>query len=157
MIRTSTTGYPDSTPFSSCARAPFSTEGMNWRGTDPPTTLSTNSTPPPRSSGSISMWQTAYWPCPPLCLTCRPWTVHLRTNVSRSAVRNGLGLDLDAIAVAQPAEDLLDVGLAHRPQHDLVGLRVVLHPHGHVLGDDPLQRARELVLVALVGGVDRHG
>jgi hypothetical protein len=105
---------------------------MNWRGTEPPTTLSTNSTPPPRSSGSISIWQTAY--CP-----------------------ERLGLHLDAVAVAQPPEDLLDVGLAHRPQHHLVGLRVVLHPHRHVLGDDPLQRAGELVLVALVGGVDRHG
>ena len=31
---------------------PFWTLGMNWRGTAPPTTLSTNSNPPPSGSGS---------------------------------------------------------------------------------------------------------
>ena len=30
----------------------------------------------PRSSGSISMWQTAYCPCPPDCLTWRPCPWH---------------------------------------------------------------------------------
>ena len=46
---------------------------MNCRGTAPPTTLSTNSKPAPDSSGSTSMSQTAYWPWPPDCFTCRPW------------------------------------------------------------------------------------
>ena len=45
---------------------------MNWRGTAPPTTLSTNSKPPPSGSGSTSMSQMAYWPWPPDCLTWRP-------------------------------------------------------------------------------------
>ena len=48
---------------------------MNCRGTEPPTTLSTNSKPAPAGSGSTSMSQTAYWPWPPDCLTCRPWPV----------------------------------------------------------------------------------
>ena len=50
---------------------------MNWRGTEPPTTLSTNSKPEPEGSGSTSMSHTAYWPCPPDCLTCRPWPLGL--------------------------------------------------------------------------------
>ena len=45
---------------------------MNCRGTAPPTTLSTNSKPPPEGSGSTSMSHTAYWPWPPDCLTWRP-------------------------------------------------------------------------------------
>ena len=62
VTRTSTMGYPASTPRCIWVRTPFSTEGMNWRGTAPPTILSTNSKPPPEGRGSISRWQTANWP-----------------------------------------------------------------------------------------------
>ena len=65
---------------------PFSTLGMNWRGTAPPTTLSTNSKPEPRGSGSTSMLQTAYWPWPPDCLTCRPRALAGAMKVSRSGI-----------------------------------------------------------------------
>jgi hypothetical protein len=85
VTRTSTTGWPVSSPFSSWSRAPFSTDGMNCRGTAPPTTLLTNSKPEPRGSGSISIEHTADWPWPPDCLTCRPCTEHLRTNVAVTA------------------------------------------------------------------------
>src|SRR4051794_31403563 len=57
---------------------------MNCRGTAPPTTLSTNSNPVPRGSGSTVMSQTAYCPWPPDCLTCRPCPVAWATKVSRS-------------------------------------------------------------------------
>jgi len=53
-------GPPATQPFSSWARIPFSTLGMYWRGTAPPTTLSTNSKPDPRSRGSTVMSHTAY-------------------------------------------------------------------------------------------------
>ena len=32
---------------------------------------------------------TAYWPCPPDCLTCRPWPAAGFCSVSRSATRTG--------------------------------------------------------------------
>ena len=44
---TSTTGYPASTPAGSVSRSPFSTAGMNSRGTAPPLMASTNSKPLP--------------------------------------------------------------------------------------------------------------
>jgi hypothetical protein len=69
----------------------------------------------------------------------------------------GLDLDLDVVAVLQAGDELVHVARAHRPEHDLVGLRVVLEPHRDVLGHDPLQGAAELVLVALGLRVDGHG
>ena len=75
-------------PLGQLVRAPFSTEGMNCRGTAPPTTFSANSMPAPRSNGSISIRQTAYWPWPPDCFTSRPCTVIGPTNVSRNEVRS---------------------------------------------------------------------
>ena len=72
-------------PCSSWARTPFSTEPMNCDGTDPPTTLSTNCTPEPRGSGLTTMSQTAYWPCPPDCLTGGRARGTRAVNVSRSA------------------------------------------------------------------------
>ncbi len=89
VTRTSTTGQPGRRPRSSRARTPFSTLGMNWCGTAPPTIRSTNSKPAPRGSGSTSMSHTAYWPCPPDCLTCRPCPLTRAVNVSRSGTRIG--------------------------------------------------------------------
>ena len=86
VTRTSTIGKPAMTPFSSWARDPFSTDGMKLRGTAPPTTLSTNSKPAPRSSGSTSMLTTAYWPWPPDCFTWRPTARALSVKVSRNAI-----------------------------------------------------------------------
>ena len=36
VTRMSTTGNPAARPSSMALRTPFSTEGMNWLGTDPP-------------------------------------------------------------------------------------------------------------------------
>ena len=88
VTRRSTIGCP-CTPRSSWVRTPFSTLGMNCRGTAPPTTLSTNSNPPPSGRGSTSIWATAYCPCPPDCLTCRPRPPAEDLTVSRTATRTG--------------------------------------------------------------------
>src|SRR5258705_4372521 len=62
---------------------------MKFRGTEPPTTLSTNSKPDPSGNGSTSMSHTAYWPCPPDCLTCLPlpftWPPHVSRNGTLSS------------------------------------------------------------------------
>ena len=95
------------------------------------------------------MSQTAYWPWPPDCLTCRPCPLAGPANVSRSDTRSGTESTCDAVPVAQPVEQHVDVRLAHAPQHQLVGLRVVLQPQRRVLGDEPAQALGELVLVGL--------
>src|SRR5438105_11188901 len=86
---TSTMGYPAATPSASVFTTPFSTDGMNWCGTTPPTILSTNSNPPPRSSGSTSIVATPYCPCPPDCFTYRPVAVALVLRVSLYEIRAG--------------------------------------------------------------------
>ena len=90
-MRTSVTGQPSaaSTPCSSCCRTPFSTDPTYWVGTAPPTTFDSKVTPEPRGSGEISMSHTAYWPCPPDCLTCRPCPLAVEVNVLWSATRTG--------------------------------------------------------------------
>ena len=45
--------------------------------------------PAPRSSGSISSRHTAYWPCPPDCLTRRPCATVGWMNVSRNDICTG--------------------------------------------------------------------
>ena len=73
VTSTSVTGTRSaSRPCSSWCRAPFSTEPMYCEGTAPPVTFCSNCTPDPRGSGETVMSQTAYWPCPPDCLTSRP-------------------------------------------------------------------------------------
>ena len=61
---------------------------MNCRGTTPPTILSTNSKPAPFGSGSTSIWQIPYSPCPPVCLTLRPSPRAAVATVSRSGTRS---------------------------------------------------------------------
>jgi hypothetical protein len=58
--------------------------------------------------------------------------------------------------VGQPVEQHVGVRLAHAPQHELVGLGVVLQAHRRVLGDQPGQRLGQLVVVAFGLGHDRH-
>ena len=94
----------------------------------------------PPGSGSTSMSQTAYWPWPPDCLTCRPWPVAVAGE--RLAQRHP---QLDLVdrrrrsRLLEPVEDDVGVRLAHAPQHDLVGLGVVLDAQRRVLGGEPLQ------------------
>ncbi len=61
------------------------------------------------------------------------------------------------VALGQPLEHHGRVRLAHAPQHQLVRLGVVLDPDRGVLGGQPRQRGRELVVVGLGPGHDRHG
>ena len=155
VARTSTTGWCSSvSPRSSWVRMPFSTLGMNCVGTAPPTTWETNSNPEPRGSGSNSTWQTAYWPCPPDCLTCRPG--HPRRVADRGAQRHldRLGVDLGA-ARPQPGQHDVGVRLAHAPQHRLVGLGVALEPQRRVRGDEPGERPAQRVFVGAAAGDDR--
>ena len=70
--RTSTTGKPWRPPPVIVSSMPFCTAGMNWRGMAPPTILSTNSKPPPRSRGATRSQATPYWPCPPDCFLYLP-------------------------------------------------------------------------------------
>ena len=55
----------------------------------------------PRSSGSISSWQTAYCPCPPDCLTSRPCTCTCGHEGLPQRGPQRLDLHLDVVAVAQ--------------------------------------------------------
>ena len=103
------------------------------------------------------MSQTAYWPCPPDCLTCRP------SPVALAAERLPQGYDeVDRLhghtePVPQPLERGVGVRLAHRPDDELPGLGVVDDPHRRVLGGQPAEGGGELVLVGLGGGLDRDG
>ncbi len=49
------------------------------------------------------------------------------------------------------------MALAHRPEHDLVGLHRALQPYGRVLDREPGQRTGQLVLVVARGGADGDG
>ena len=151
---TSTTGWWSSvSPRSIWARMPFSTLGMNWVGTAPPTTLETNLNPVPRGSGSNSTWHTAYWPCPPDCLTWRPVTRGRLLDRRPHRDPHRLGVDLGA-AGAQARQHDVGVRLAHAPQHGLVGLLVALQQQRRVGGDELGQRLDQRVLVAAAVGDD---
>lgn len=67
------------------------------------------------------------------------------------------GVHLHPVAGAQPFQGEVLVGLAQAPQDELVGVRVLLQPHGGVLGDQPRQALGELVLVGLAVGLDGEG
>ena len=74
---------PAIAPPCSTWRTPFSTAGMNWLGMVPPLTASTNSKPPPRSSGSTRRYTSPNWPAPPVCFLWRWWPSALPAMVSR--------------------------------------------------------------------------
>ncbi len=64
-------------------------------------------------------------------------------------------VDLGAVPGAEPVDQDVGVRLTHAPQHDLVGLGVVLHPQRRILRGQPLEPLREPVLVGLRAGHDR--
>ena len=86
-------------------------------------------------------------------------TFGLGVGGDRLAVRDlhVFGLDLDAELALEPLERDPEVRLAHAPQQRLVGLAVALEPQRGVFVEQPVQRVRELVLVALRLGADRGG
>ena len=63
-------------------------------------------------------------------------------------------LDVHRVALGQPFGDDLRVGLAHAPDHQLVGLAVVLDADARVLRGEAAEGLGELVLVGLAGGDD---
>ena len=139
---------------------PFSTAGMNCRGIAPPTILSANSKPVPRSSGSTRRNATPNCPWPPVCFLYLPSASAFAGD--RLPVRHldVFGLDLDTQLPVQPLERDAEVRLAHAPQQRLVRLRVALEAQRGILVEQAVQRVGELVLVALRLGADRdrqHG
>ena len=78
-----TTGYPAKTPFDIHSLNPFSTAGIKFLGTAPPTTLSTNSkSNSPSCLGSNFIFTSPYCPCPPDCFLCFPCTSEVPFIVS---------------------------------------------------------------------------
>ncbi len=61
---------------------PFSMPAKKPLGTEPPTTLSANSTPAP-GLGSSSIHTSPNMPWPPVCFLYRPWDLVLPRMVSR--------------------------------------------------------------------------
>ncbi len=66
------------------------------------------------------------------------------------------GLHRDAVTAGQPVEHQVGVRLTHAPEDQLAGLGVHLKPQRRVLGHQPPEGVRHLVLVGLRLGVDRH-
>ena len=66
------------------------------------------------------------------------------------------GVHGDAVPAGQRVEHHAGVRLAHAPQHDLVRLGVLLDAQRRVLGGQPLQADRQLVLVGLGARLHRH-
>ena len=129
---------------------------MNCRGTTPPTILLTNSRPQPDGErlhldvGDPELAVAAgllHVPAQPLGLA--------RDRLPQRHPQLG-GLHRHPVPRAQPVEQQVRVGLAHAPQHQLAGLGVHLQPQRRVLGHQPPQRLRQLVLVRLRLGRDRH-
>ena len=85
--------------------------------------------------------------------------VALGRALDRLAVRDLrlLEVDLDLVALAQAAHHHLDVQLAHAREQHLVGLRVARDAQHRVLLEQPVQRGRDLVVVAARLGLDREG
>ena len=100
------------------------------------------------------MSQTAYWPWPPDCLTCRPWPLAGGAEGLPQRHLHRLGVQLDA-AGAQPVQHHVGVRLAHAPEHQLVGLGVAFQPQRRVAGDQPGQVLGQGVLVG--AGLGHHG
>ena len=138
-------------------RTPFSTDGMNWRGIEPPTISSTNSKPPPRGSGSTLSQQSPYWPRPP------DWRLYLPCDSALALdglLVGNLGRLKFNFYIKFPLELLdrdLDMHLAGAGQDDLVGLRVAMGLERGIFLDQALQRLGGFFLVAPGLGPDREG
>ena len=127
---------------------------MNCRGTAPPTTLSTNSMPEPRGQRLHLDLADRELPVPAglLHMAAAPRRPAGERLPQGDLVR--YDVDLDAVPVAQPFQGDVRVRLAQAPQDHLVGVLVLFQPHGRVLGDQPGQALRELVLVRLAVRLD---
>ena len=77
-------------------------------------------------------------------------------KVSRREVRTGSTWTW-ICQESRKAVSTLSMRRAHRPDHHLMRLRIVLQAHGDVLGHQPPQRRLHLLLIATSGGVQRYG
>lgn len=64
------------------------------------------------------------------------------------------GVDLDAVAAAQPVQRHVLVDLAEAPQDHLVGVLILFQAHGRILGDQSGEPLGELVVVRLAVCLD---
>ena len=137
------------TPRSSLARTPFSTDGMKFRGIDPPKILSTNSSPAPRAE-RLDL-DPAVAELPPAARLLLVPALDLRPTLDGLLVgdprrqEDDLGVELPL----HPLEGDLDVLLADARDQELLGLGVVVVPERGILLGEPGERVRDLVLVAL--------
>ena len=102
------------------------------------------------------MSQTAYWPWPPDCLTCRPWPLDGPAKVSRSDTRSGTESTATPYRFASRSSS---TSTCASPMHHSTSWWVsgfMLQAHRRVLGDQPGQALRQLVLVGLAARDDRH-
>ena len=136
---------------------PFSTAGMKFLGMEPPKMSSTNLKSSPRAERLHPDLAVAELPVAAGLLLVA--AVALGRGLDRLPVRDLrlLEVDLDLVALAQAGDDDLDVELAHAREQHLVGLRVARDAQHRVLLQQPLQRGRDLVVVAARLGLDREG
>ena len=128
---------------------------MYWRGMTPPTILSTNSKPAPRSVGSTRSHATANCPWPPLCFFTLPSASAVPVIVSR------YGTCTSSVSTSTPnlrarRSSAIDRCVSPMPSSSVWCVSgVAVDAQRRVLVDEPVQRVRELVLVALRLRVDR--
>ena len=122
---------------------------MKFRGTAPPTTLSTNSNP-----GAFR--ERLHLDVAHRVLAVAAGLLDVAAMAFRFAA-DGFpqrhpqldGVHGDAVPIGQCVEHDAGVGFAHAPQHDLMRLLILLDAQCRVLGGQPTQPDRQLVLIGL--------
>ena len=154
----STTGLPETTPFSMASTMPFfHGRDMYWRGMAPPTILSTNSNPPPRGMGSISIQVSPNWPRPPVCFLYRPWILGLALDSFLVRNLGRLQFHVHAVLALDLFQGRLDMDLTHAGKNGFTGLTAALQAQGNVFVQHFGQGRKNLFLVALdLGGDGRR-
>ena len=156
--RTSTTGKPCTPPCAIVSSMPFSTAGMNWRGMAPPTILSTNSKPAPRSSGSTRRQATPNWPWPPRLLLVLALGLGLAGDRLAVGDPDVLGVDVDAELALRAARGRRPGGSRPCPAAASGGSRRCARRTSAGSSSWSRWRAvRQLVLVGLGAGLDGDG
>ena len=122
---------------------------MNWFGIEPPLTESTNSKPLPRGSGSI-LKHLAEPPGAAGLLLVPVVAVGARGDGLAEGDRRRPGVEVELVLCGHLLQHCFQVHLAETAHHRLVRLRVVLDAEAGILGDDPVQHVRDLLLVAVL-------
>ncbi len=156
VTRTSTIGWP-AQPRSIWARTPFSTDGMNCRGTDAADDPLGELEPGPAGER--------------LDLDLADGVLPVAAGLLHVPAQPGAGLGRASRAAPprtstwptetpnrsrEPLQRGVGVRLAHRPQHRAARCPAIVDAQRRVLGGQPVERGRELVLVGLGGRLDRR-